>query len=63
LGCTASTENALIQSIEFLTFLLGLSPFDCGRCSVIDQPGLDAFILLEEQGLVDNEITDYRHAG
>src|SRR5690606_37056156 len=45
LGRAASTQNALVQPIQFRTLLRRLPAFDRRRCVTIDQPGLDTLIL------------------
>ncbi|MNF06573.1 hypothetical protein D3C80_2065500 [compost metagenome] len=60
---TAAAEDAFIQPVEPGALLGGLEALD-GRCRImVDQPWLDALVLLKEETLVDHQVTNDRHAG
>ena len=58
-GRTAGAENALIKTVQLLTFLLWLAVFfPVGRWSILLEVGLDGFILLVELGQVGDDVLD-----
>src|SRR5690606_40953680 len=60
---TAAAEDAFVQAIELGTLFGRLQALDARCWLIVDQPGLDAFVLLEEQALVHNQVAYHRHAG
>src|SRR5690606_19825873 len=60
---TAAAEDAFVQAIEPGTLCGRLQALDARCWLIVDQPGLDTFVLLEEQALAHNQVAYHRHAG
>lgn len=63
-GGAAGTENALVETIELLAVLDGLSVFrTVGGHAVTLEVGLDGLVLLVKLGEIGNQVADDKHVG